>query len=369
MKKEWLDRFNSFNSDKGFLFGEYYQAIADWLDGKREKPMPPIEVSFDPIQACNLRCEHCNAHRYLENHGYRMTDEHILGLVAYLAKWGVRTACFGGGGEPTLHSKLGEAIKLSKKLGMENSLVTNGTLLTPELCEDIALYSRYVGISIDSASPETYERGKGKDMFNTVVRNVERLVASIDKHNTDCSLAYKFLVYGYNQHEIFEACKLAKHLGARDFHVRPADFRHQGLGELKKRENEFNVELINSEFEKCHEIEDKNFRVYSVVHKFNKDFTPKRNFTHCYASPISIQVCADGNIYYCPDTRFLESYKLGTHTNLEDIEKNWGNAHMKVLVSKTACPNCTSRCTFTVYNEICERLFINKDDPFYRWFV
>ena len=369
MKKEWADRFNSFNSDKGFLFAEYYQAIADWVDGKRDKPMQPIEVSFDPVQACNLHCDHCNAHRYLEDVTYRMTDKHIIELVEFFADWGVKTMCLGGGGEPTLHTKLPEVIRLSKTLGMENSLVTNGTLLTPELIESVALYSRYAGVSVDSATPETYERGKGKNLLPQVLKNIASLVESIKKHKSNCSLSFKFLVAGYNQHEIFKACQIAKDLGVRDFHVRPTDFRHQGLGEWKKKTSEFNVESINEQFEKCHAIEDENFRVYSVLHKFNDDLTPKRNFTQCYASPVSIQVCADGNIYYCPDTRFLEFYILGTHTNVEDIKKMWGNDHMKELVTKTACQNCTSRCTFTIYNEICERLFINKDDPMYRWFV
>ena len=358
---EWKDKFNSFNSDKLYLHGDRLQAVADWLDGKRTLPAP-LETSFDPIHTCNLMCQHCNAHRYL-NSNYRMTDEHIMALVKYLGEWGVKAACFGGGGEPTLHTKLKDAIELAYSYGMDNSLVTNGTALTDDLIETLVRCCRYIGVSVDSATAETFRIGRKYDLFDRVIDNVRKLAKSAK--GTRCDVAFKFLVFGYNQKEIFKACQLAKSLGVKDFHVRPADFRHQGMGELKRRENEYDIYTINEEFYECHAIEDKDFRVFTVVHKFNGDFTPKRSFTQCCASPLVIQLCADGNIYLCPDTRFLDHYKLGSHINLDDIEKAWGSERHKEIV-RTGPSHCESRCTYAPYNEICERLFVNTDDPMIR---
>ena len=358
---EWKDKFNSFNSDKLLLHSDRLQAIADWLKGGTECPVP-LEVSFDPIHNCNLFCQHCNSHRYLTEVNHRMSDLHILELIDYLGEWGVKAACFGGGGEPTLHSKLKDAIELAHSYGMDNSLVTNGTLLTPELIDTIVRCCRYVGVSIDSATSETYRKGRKVDLFDVAINNV-KLLSSVAK-DTTCDVAFKFLIFNYNQHEIFEACRLAKSLGVKDFHARPADFQHQGMGNLKRLDNEYDIHFINSEFKKCHSIEDESFRVFTVNHKFNDDFTPKRkNFTQCYASPLVIQICADGNIYLCPDTRFLDFYVLGNHTNVKDIKKAWDSDWHKELVCTKGCAKCTSRCTYSPYNEICERLFINNDDP------
>jgi MoaA/NifB/PqqE/SkfB family radical SAM enzyme len=360
---EWKDRFNSFNSDKIYLHSDKLQYISDWVNGKSRLPAP-IEASFDPIHSCNLMCQHCNAHKYLDT-GYRMSDEHILDLIRYLSDWGVKSICFGGGGEPTLHTKLQETIELTYSLGMESSLATNGTFMTQKLIDSIVKHCRYIGVSVDSACADTYKIGRKVNLFDVAIKNIERMVAK----KTHCDIAYKFLIFDYNQHEIYEACKLAKKLGVQDFHVRPADFKHQGMGEMKRHQNDFDVELIEEQFELCHDIEDDNFRVYSIVHKFNPDFTPKRNFSQCYASPISIQLCADGNIYYCPDTRFMEEFKLGSHLNVDNIINVWGNDKHKKLVTETACSTCMSRCTFAVYNEVCERLFINTDDPMCRNFI
>ena len=360
---EWSSKnsFNSFNSYKGLLYGDWYKAI---LKGEF---LPPIEASLDPIHQCNLLCEHCNAHRYLTDGNLKYTripDQHLFNLVEFLGKWGVKAICFGGGGEPTLHTALPEAIELTRKVGMESSVATNGTLFTDKLISSLT-YCKWVGISVDAATPETYKIGRKKDMFKDTIENISRLVSAVEE--TDVS--YKFLVMPYNQHEIYPACKLARELGVRDFHARPADFRHQGMGEMQKKNNEFNVKLIKEQFEKCHNLETDNFRVFTVMHKFNEDFTPRRDFSQCYGSPLCIQLCADGNIYLCPDQRHQEEYKLGSHfPDLSNIKKAWGGERHKELVFGNTPKKCTTRCTMGVYCKICEEVFGNKD-PFMWRFV
>ena len=97
---EWSNKnkYNSFNSElKGISYYNYYEAINDWRLGKRSSPLPSLEISLDPIHACNLKCSWCNASRYLEEglEGKRMTDEHLLNLIRFLAKWGAKAICFG----------------------------------------------------------------------------------------------------------------------------------------------------------------------------------------------------------------------------------------------------------------------------------
>jgi MoaA/NifB/PqqE/SkfB family radical SAM enzyme len=369
-KKNWM---NSFNSAKGLLYSEHYKAISKWKKSKNPKDLlPPIEVSLDPIHKCNLNCEHCNASRYLTANltedKVRMSDEHLINLVEFLGKWGVKAICFGGGGEPTLHTKLPEAILLARKLGMETSVATNGTILNEHLIKAY-LECRWIGISVDSATKEVYNIGRKANEFDKVIHNLGLLSYHIKRTNSKCDLAYKFLIFDYNQHEIYKACKLAKKLGVKDFHARPADFSHQGM-EQKKSINPYNISKIKQQFNKCHQIENNNFRVFTVVHKFNNDFTPKRNFTQCYAAPICIQLCADGNIYLCPDQRQVNSYKFGEHyPNPENIIKAWGNDLHYKLCFKSGCSVCTSRCTFSPYNEMCQKLFIEKEDPFCKNFV
>jgi MoaA/NifB/PqqE/SkfB family radical SAM enzyme len=374
--QEWASKnfYNSFNSIKGLTFFESYKAINNWRLGKIKIPPPPIEVSFDPIHACNLACEHCNSHRYLVTGDVqkdnRMPDEHMLNLTNFLAEWGVSAICYGGGGEPTLHTKLGDTLELSHFLGVENSIATNGTLLTTKLTEIMSRTCRWVGISVDAATSDTYKIGRKQNYFTQTIINISKLADYVKKQKSNCDVAFKFLIFDYNQHEIYKACQLAKALGVKTFHVRPADFRHQGLGEQKKKNKFYNIKLIEKQFKKCHELEDDNFKVFSVVHKFNADFTPRRQFSQCFTSPICIQLCGNGNVYLCPDTRYIDYYKLGTHyPDPKNILTFWGSEKHYDLVFKDGCSSCVSRCTFNPYNEQFENLFIKDNDPFCRNFV
>jgi MoaA/NifB/PqqE/SkfB family radical SAM enzyme len=370
---EWSikNNYNSFNSElKGLTFYEYYLAINEWRLGKRNAPLPPIEVSLDPIHACNLKCSWCNASRYLQTdlEGRIMTNEHLINLTQFLVNWGVRAICWGGGGEPTLHPKLGEALELAASLGVENSIATNGTLFNDKLIDIAVRTCRWLGVSIDAGTKETYFAGRKIDMFNQATNNLRKLALKQKELKTNCDVAYKFLIFKENQHEIFEACKLAKELGVNTFHARPASYAHQGMKE--KIENPYNMDLIQEQFSKCRELEDENFNVFLVVHKFNPDFSTKRNFTQCWTGPICIQLCADGWVYNCPDSRHLEQFRLGKHyPNPEEILKFWGSKKHYDLVFCEACKICDWRCTFGHYNHQFEELFIKNNDPMSRNFV
>jgi cyclic pyranopterin phosphate synthase len=365
--KEWTSPFNSFNSMKGLLYTDWYKAIREWQDGHRLAPLPPIEASIDPIHACNLMCRHCNAHRYLSDKSQysRMEDAHLIDLVRFLGQWGVKACCFAGGGEPTMHTKLSDALIACKFSGMEASVLTNGTLLTDELMRIMIHYCRWIGVSIDAACPLTYRIGRNVDLFNKAISNLRELARSA---NDKCDVSFKFLIFDYNQHEILDACRLAKRLGVRDFHARPADYSHQGMGDLAKKAR-YNINLVREQFDKCHELEDDNFHVYTVVHKFDTNLEQRKGFSQCYASPLCIQLCADGGIYLCPDQRLQKNYRIGIHHPIEEICHAWGGKKHYDLVFRTGRDACTTRCTFGPYNNICEKLYIKGEDPFCKNFV
>ena len=358
--KEWSEKnwFNSFNSAKGLLYQDHYKAII------ARDFFPPIEASIDPIHACNLRCQHCNSHRYLvddyEMKSRRMPYEHLINLINFLAKWEVKACCFGGGGEPTLHTGLAMVLRTTKFNAMEASVATNGTVWSSELISAMAETCKWVGVSVDAATGKTYEIGRKQNYFDQVLTNIRKLIALIANQSDTCSVAYKFLIFSYNQHEIYDACKIAKDLGVRDFHVRPPDFSHQGM---IKQDNDLNRETILEQFEKCHELEDEDrFRVFTVLHKFNLDLSPRKDFSQCYAAPLTIQICADGNCYFCVDQRHQSQYVLGSHyPDPHNILTFWGKERHQELVFGNTPQNCHTRCTYGVYCKQVEELFTRRD--------
>lgn len=382
MPLEWSkeNEFCSFNTRyKSLTYFDRYREINKWRLDKTYPLPPPIEISLDPIALCTLKCDHCNFGKYLENDiPDRVGDEHLFNLLRFFSRWEVKnykieSICFGGGGSPTLHSKLWDALLFSHKLGIANSIATNALNFNDETALIVAKTCRWVGVSVDASNKETYKIGRKGDYFNKVIENIKRLVRASDftKEKNILDVGFKFLIFDYNQHEIYEACKLAKSLGVKDFHCRPADFRHQGLVEWKEKNKFYDIDLINKQFEECRKLEDKNFRVFLITHKFNpNDFTPIKEFNTCGASPLCLQINPSGMSYLCPDTRNLDFYKLGTHySNPENILTFWGKENHWDLVFNKGRKNCKSRCTFGLYTKDFETLFINNYDPLCRGFI
>lgn len=372
--QEWSkqNEFNSFSSVKGYTYIAWYEAIKEWKEGKRLAPLPPVEASLDPIHACNLQCAFCNAASYLRDDikNRKMSDEHLVNLIRFLGEWGVKAVCVGGGGEPTMHPKFADALYECRNSGMGVAVATNGTLFNDSMIDSMAKNCRWVGVSVDASTKETYKLERKLDCFDRALNNIAKLTDKCRTTSSKCDVGFKFLVFQKNQHEIYDACKIAKSLGVHDFHARVASFTHQGMGENKLKTNPYNRELILSQFEKCHTLEDENFKVITAVHKVEDDFSHRKDFDQCYASPCCIQLCADNFTYLCPDTRHMEFYRLGSHyPDPSEIKKFWGSQKHYDLVFKNGKANCSWRCTYCTFNKQCQELTIKENDPLCRFFI
>ena len=88
--REWKDSYNSFNSWKGLLYKQWYDAI---VEGKF---LPPIEVNLDPVNACQLACQWCN-NKGTRSRNVVMSTHHMVNLIKFFKKWGVKGLCIAGG--------------------------------------------------------------------------------------------------------------------------------------------------------------------------------------------------------------------------------------------------------------------------------
>lgn len=346
---EWSNKYNSFNSYKGLTYCQNYKAIVDWMNGANYLP-PPIECNLDPIAECNLRCYFCITQRYLRTHREEVGEmrtlplDYMLRLVDFLAEWGVRGLCISGGGEPTLHKDLPALITYAAGK-MDVALVTNGTVRNEELSEAMML-CRWVAFSVDAADRETYQKVKGKYSFNWVIENIR--YTAVPSLGSKVDLCFKFLILPENQHQIYDACKLARGLGVQDFHARPVDFERKDIEGHKKLT--LDRDLIEEQFAKCHELETDNFHVYTVTHKYDPEFHVKHDFVKCLATPLVLPILQDGNAYICVDKKMESEFKLGScYPDPENILKWWGSDEHRNLIKGVNINEC-SRCTWSQYN-------------------
>ena len=352
--KEWTNQWNPFNSAKALLHREHFEACA------KQDFLPPVTVSTDPSNRCNFDCIWCNAFEMMQKKCPDLSEDHLLRLADLYAEWGVKTTCVAGGGEPFMNQATGKFLLRLKENGVGCAPVTNGSLLTDELIEIIAKTCRWCGISVDVCYSDTYMKIKGisdSKIFGKVLDNIAKLTKHIRETDSDCEVGYKYLLHPLNSREIYYAAELAKSLGVNDFQLRPV-----GWDNIYKTKSEHDIyytpsmlDSINSQIEAAMSLENENFHVYGIRHKFRPDFQRKVNFKKCWASPIAtLTFGADGNCYLCLDMRGREDMILCSHF---DILKYWNSdRHKKMLqnIDPLKCP----RCTIGPYNEIVEQVFI-----------
>jgi len=335
--KEWINPYNSFNSYKGLLYTKQFDGI---ISGNF---LPPIEVNIDPCNNCNLHCIWCNGKKIINrNNEVMMTTEHLLELIEFCANWGVKAICFAGGGEPTLHQDLAIAFEKCSELGLESAIITNGLFLNDNQIETVTKYAKWIGISVDADCDTTYKRCKGADKFSEVIANIKKLAKLNPREIT-----FKYLIHPENQYGIYNACKLAKDIGANNFHSRLISTRY-----IDDRVNQFNYDEINRQLDLCKEQNTDKFKVFTIRHKQEGEGNRRILFSKCRASPLLCTFEADGSTSICIDRKGENETMLCNHNNVENIRISWGsNYHKKLLNNINPEKDCV-KCTLNIYQEL-----------------
>jgi pyruvate-formate lyase-activating enzyme len=139
-------------------------------------PDYPIYMDFDLKDTCNLACPACT-----DNHRPWTREELDLDAVfrdPLFSDFNLPSANVGNAAEPFLAPE--QTMRLVRFLRerqvMDIFLHTNGTLLTPELIEDLIHNGpTWLTVSIDAATEETYRKVRGKG-FQKVMDNVHQLL-------------------------------------------------------------------------------------------------------------------------------------------------------------------------------------------------
>ncbi len=140
---------------------EYRKAVrAAESRGDEAPPYPdmaPFSINLDLTTACNYRCDHCIDWDIL-NSPIKYKHEQLEESLRQMASRGLRSVILIGGGEPTIYPGFVDIVKLIKQLGMQVSVVTNGSR-NDRILEIMPLLEEgdWVRLSLDSGKDETFE--------------------------------------------------------------------------------------------------------------------------------------------------------------------------------------------------------------------
>jgi len=310
----------------------------------------------------------CNSKGFREKSPATIPVEHLIKLADFYKEWGIKSTCVSGGGEPMINKGFAPFLYRLNKNGIKSGIISNGSLMDEKNAKAIVESSSWCGISVDAGSKEVFQKIKKIDMFDQVIKNIERLVKIKNKLNSKVEVTYKYLLHPWNVQDVYKAAKLAKSLGMNTFHLRPVCWDNLYAQKHNKSINFSDyTKKIESEIEKASTLEDENFKFFSVRHKFGKEFERKVNFKKCWATPLVATFGADGNVHLCFDVRGKKEWILCKHyPDPHEILKVWSSDYHKELINSINVDKCP-RCTFGSYNETIEKAII--DDKMFLDFI
>lgn len=121
----------------------------------------PVRVQIQTTENCNLRCVTCAVANERRFAGLKV--EKIKEILDYLAEWGVLNIEWSGG-EPLLRKDFCGLVEYARRLGFEQSLLTNGTLFNQENVSFLRKSLFSTQISLDGVC-DVYNRIVGRDSW------------------------------------------------------------------------------------------------------------------------------------------------------------------------------------------------------------
>jgi radical SAM protein with 4Fe4S-binding SPASM domain len=148
----------------------------------------PSFVQIEPVGQCNLRCRMCPI-QFREDGGPGrppafMAYADFCKIIDQFP--GLTELHLQGLGEPLMHLYFFDMVRYAVQRGIRVSTNTNLTILTEERAEECVQSGLHtMHVSIDGASPHTYEAIRIRARFDKVLRNLRRLTQAKRRLQSD----------------------------------------------------------------------------------------------------------------------------------------------------------------------------------------
>ena len=167
-------------------------------------------VAWETTAACNLKCGYCRACASVVPEEDELTTDEAQSFIDSITP--LQPMLILSGGEPLLRPDIFQLARYAKAHGLRVSLATNGTLLTPQMADEIAASGiGRVSISLDGAKAEMHDENRGRGSFEAATKGLEYLKGKVD-------FQINFTITKRNESEILEVFRLAETAGAVALH-------------------------------------------------------------------------------------------------------------------------------------------------------
>lgn len=310
----------------------YYREAKQILAG--QIPIPRM-VSCWLTTVCNYNCSFCLFKEENKKDHKIVDTAKFKQFIIDIAKVGVESLEFSGGGEPTIHPDFKEITQLARMHGLKLGLFTNGTNIDKI---NIKMF-KYIRIGLDAADAGTYNKIKKPPIskaFDIVLKHTEELLARRGK-DTRPRIGFKFIVNNQNHENIRDMINIGRKIG-----VDYVQFKgeHNGPNVLTEEENNYCEKTILG----------LRFSSENTKTQILGSIKPLKSDIQCFMSPIHTVIDPKGDVFVCCYLR-EKNHIIGNALETPFTEFWGGDRHKRILKSLNPDTCNPYDCRFMKYNE------------------
>jgi MoaA/NifB/PqqE/SkfB family radical SAM enzyme/spore coat polysaccharide biosynthesis protein SpsF (cytidylyltransferase family) len=325
--------------EKLMIFPEKVMAIQTGLS-KGIDLSYPLSVELSLTNRCNLACEWCSD-QDLRDRAMGDIDFGILKqLFTDLAKNGTRGVVIEGGGEPTLYNQFAEAVDYAKKLGLKLGLITNG--LNVPYIDKVDCFD-WIRVSLDAANQEQFAKLKGRDGFDRVIQNIQKI--SEQKEICGNVLGVGYVLTNENFEDLENLIIKLKKINVSYIQIRPV-IDHP------------NMQLASKSYNYLQKHSTFKFAVHT--HNMEENVVRGNMGLPCRTHSLSTVITANGDVFICGRLNKYEWLKPIGNLYKESFHDIWHGEERHHQAGKIMgsgfCQKWCPECRLTKYNVLFENM-------------
>jgi radical SAM protein with 4Fe4S-binding SPASM domain len=264
-----------------------------WL---QDKNIYPIYAEIGLSGGCNQRCIFC-ALDYLKYQPDTLDYLLLKKFITEAAKRGIKSIMYAGEGEPLLHPKIADIIRVTKKNGIDVAVTSNAVMFSGNLAKKCLPYLSWFRASINAGTPVSYSKihRAGKQDFHIVLKNLERAVKIKNKKKYHCTIGAQFLLIPQNLSEALILARQIERIGLDYLIIKPYSHHPASSNKIKaafKYEDTFHLEKELAKYS------DDRFRIIFRRQAMEKMEQPIP-YKYCLGSNFATFITAKGEVYPC----------------------------------------------------------------------
>jgi wyosine [tRNA(Phe)-imidazoG37] synthetase (radical SAM superfamily) len=327
--------------------------VSDWLKGKN---IYPLTVEISPSGACNHRCVFCG----LDYLGYKkrfLDKDLIIRNLEQMYQKGVRALVLAGEGEPLLNRNTPEIINLSREIGLDVAMSTNGVLFSREVAQGCLSALTWIRFSVNAANSETYRRvhrGKPED-FEKVLQNLSAAVEIKKAQNLPVTIGVQLVLIPENNQDLFNFAKRLKEIGVDYFTIKPFSQHPQSHQDI---DPDFNYEYFLEVGETLKSLNNNAFQVVFRADSMKKLKQGNRTYQHCLGIPFWVYIDSDAAVWPCLAYLGKKEFCYG-NLKEKNFESLWESERCRGIIqmmSSMDISGCRELCRLDSINEYLHQL-------------